>query len=340
MKALKYILFVLLILIIGLAIYIAVQPNSFDFKRSRIVEAPAPVVFNLVNDYKAWPRFSPWMEQEKDANLTYGDKTSGEGASYSWEGEILGKGNMQTESVVSNESIEQDINFIEPFESSSDIKWTFEPSEKGTKVTWAMSGKQDFMTKMYVAFAGPIEKTTGPDFERGLFKLDSIATADMKKYEINVEGVTQHSGGYYIYSSTSAKMDDFKVKLAELMPKVGGFASANNITVAGNPFVIYHKWDVENNAVIFSCCIPTTTQVITSEGDILTGQLKPFKAVKTILKGDYEYLRKAWEKAMDYVKTNDLNEPETGISIESYVSDPMMIPNPANWLTEIYLEVE
>ena len=52
MKALKYILFLLLILIIGVAIYIAVQPNTFEVSRTRTINAPAPVLYNNVIDYK------------------------------------------------------------------------------------------------------------------------------------------------------------------------------------------------------------------------------------------------------------------------------------------------
>ncbi len=340
MKAFKYIFFLILIAIIGCAIYIAVQPNSFEFERSRVIDAPTPVVFNLVNDYKEWPRFSPWNEQDTEATLNYDEKTIGEGAGYSWDGEVLGIGNMKTEQVVENKSIDQKINFVEPFESSSNINWTFEPTENGTKVTWAMEGKQDFMTKMYVAFSGSIEKNTGPDFERGLFKLDSIANADMRKYTINVEGVTQHSGGFYLYASASAKLDNYTSKMQEVLPRVAGFAKTNNITMAGKPFVIFHKLDEENNAVIFSCCIPTTSQVVSSEADILTGQLQPFKAVKTILKGDYVNLQEARNKTKEYINANKLELSEPGITLESYVNDPMGSPNPANWFTEIYFEVK
>ena len=340
MKALKYIIFLLLILTIGAAIYIAVQPNSFEFNRSRVIKAPPEVLYKTVNDYKEWPKFSPWIEQDMNANLTYDEITTGKNAGYSWEVDDLGEGNMKTINANPYESISQQINFTKPFESSANIDWKFEPHENGTEVTWEMNGKQDFMTKMYVAFAGSIEENTAPDFERGLFKLDSLVKAKMAKFEISVDGVTQHSGGFYLYASASAKMSNLENKMAELMPKVSGFAKANNVTMAGNPFVMYHKWDVENNAVIFSCCVPTTTKVMASDSEILTGQITPFKAVKTTLKGNYENLRTAWDRAMDYIETNNLTQPEDPISIETYLNDPLSTPNPANLITEIYLEIE
>ncbi|GAB1857297.1 SRPBCC family protein [Flavobacteriaceae bacterium MHTCC 0001] len=340
MKAFKYIFFLILIAIIGLAIYIAVQPNEFDFSRSRTIKAPKALLFNKVNDFKNWPSFSPWIEKEPNAELTYGDNTSGVDGNYAWNGEILGEGNMKTLAIDANNSINQHIQFIEPFPSESDINWMFEDTDEGTKVTWNMKGKQDFMTKMFTTFAGSIEDITGPDFERGLFKLDSVVVADMKKYSVTVNGETQHGGGYYLYNTTSCKITELDKKMQEMMPKVGNYFIENKIQMAGAPFSYYHKWDEENNAVMFSCCVPTTDKVISNDPEILTGQLEAFKALKTTLKGDYKNLKEAWDTAMTYAKDKGLEIDQNGPMLEAYVNDPMQTPNPADWATEIYMALK
>ncbi|MDO6759032.1 GyrI-like domain-containing protein [Tamlana sp. 2_MG-2023] len=340
MKVFKFILFFLLIVFIGTAIYIAVQPNEFSFNRSRVIKAPASIIYNEVNDYKNWPSFSPWIEQEPDATLTYEDKTTGVDAGYAWKGDVLGEGKMTTLAVQSNKSISQSIEFIEPFQSKSNIGWTFEPIEGGTKVTWAMHGKQDFMTKMYTTFAGSIEENTASDFDRGLFKLDSIVTTSMKEYSVVVNGLTEHGGGYYIYNTASCKISDISQKLDIMMPKISNYASDNNIKMAGAPFVNYLKWDTENNAAIFSCSIPTTEKVISTDVDILTGQLEAFKAIKTTLKGDYDNLKEAWETAMKYIPENGYEFSENGPMLEAYLTNPSTTPNPADWVTEIYIAVK
>ncbi|WP_067145967.1 SRPBCC family protein [Pseudotamlana agarivorans] len=340
MKALKYILLLLLIIFIGTAMYIAVQPNEFSFSRSRTIKAPASLLYNKVNDYKHWPEFSPWIEHEPDATLTYEDKTAGVDAGYSWSGEVLGEGKMKTLSVDKNKAISQKITFVKPFKSQSDINWTFENTAEGTNVTWAMKGEQDFMTKMYTTFAGSIEENTSPDFERGLFKLDSIVTADMQKYSVTVNGITEHGGGFYIYNTTSCKISEISRKMQDMMPKVSAFAKQHHIKMAGAPFVHYLKWDVANNAAIFSCCIPTTERVITTEDNILTGQMEPFEAVKTTLKGNYNNLKEAWDTAMKYIPNNGLEFAESGPMLETYITDPSSTENPAEWITEIYIAVK
>lgn len=320
--------------------YIAVQPNDFEFNRSRTIQAPVSVLFKKVNDFKNWPQFSPWLEQEPNANLTYGETTSGMGANYSWEGAVLGEGSMETLTVNDNSSISQHISFVKPYKSESDIYWKFEPSEEGTKVTWGMKGEQDFMTKMYTVFAGSIEKNTAPDFDRGLFKLDSVVTADMRKYSITVNGITQHGGGYYLYNTTSCKLDDVENNIQEMLPKVTDFLNKNNIKPAGAQFVEYIKWDEANNAAIISCCVPTTEKIVTTDNNILTGQLLPFKAVKTTLKGNYSNLKEAWDKAKRYIPENGLEFAENGPLLEVYTTDPVNHPNPADWVTEIYIAVK
>ena len=55
-------------------------------------------------------------------------------------------------------------------------------------------------------------------------------------------------------------------KLNEMEAKDGGddgksgrpTLKKNNITMAGPSFSLYHKYDEENNAVIFSCAVPVS----------------------------------------------------------------------------------
>lgn len=339
MKALKYILFLLLILFIGLAIYVAVQPNSFEVQRTRTINAPVSVVYENVIDFKNWESWSSWAEADPDMKITLAEQTRGINGSYTWEDKD-GIGTMKTLDTKANETIIQEMQFAEF--PKSEVTWNLKPNGNNkTDVTWKINGKDlPFGFKAFAVFMGGMEKQIGPNYERSLEKLDSILVADMKKYDITVSGVTQHSGGFYLYNTTSCKMEDFKTKMQEMMPQIGAYAATNNVTMAGKPFVIYHKWDEANNAVMFSCCIPTTSKIVTEDPNVLTGQLDPFKAVKTILKGDYENLKETWEKTMSYIATNNLEQIETGPMIESYLTDPISVPNPAEWITEIYIAVK
>lgn len=340
MKILKYVLFLLLIAIIGTAIYVAVQPNEYAFSRSKEIKAPTTLIFNEVNDYKNWPNFSPWIEQEPDANLTYGNKTSGVDGSYAWNGEILGEGNMKTIAVEANKSIAQQIEFIKPFESVSNINWTFENKNGATNVTWSMEGKQDFMTKMFTTFMGSIEDNTGPDFERGLFKLDSIVTASMQKYSVNVDGVTEYGGGFYMYKTTSATGANISQIMGKQYGEIMTYMSKNNIIANGMPFTIYNEMNPETGNIIMSNAIPVMNKVKVEKGsEVLCGFIPKIKVLKTTLKGNYTNLPKAWEATFKHIAENGLEQANLK-PFEIYTNDPGNFPNPASWTTEIYIPLK
>ena len=340
MKVLKYILLLLLLIIVAGSIYIATLENTYDVQRTKVIRGPEEVVFNVVNDYKTWPSWSPWLGQDPEAKLTFGETTKGVGGTYAWSGEVIGDGNMET-LFTEKDSISQKLNFTIPRVSTSAVYWNFKKVNKGTAVTWGMKGELDFMEKAYMLYAGGMDKLMGPDYERGLVKLDSIVQAEIQKYSVTVNGITTHGGGYYLYQTTSCKIEEMSKKMAVMMPKVMNYAQQFNITMAGPPFTLYHKYDTENNAVIMSVAIPVTEKVITNtDSDILTGMLKPFTAVKTTLNGDYKNLKEAWETSEKHIAANNLEEIEGVPAMEVYLNSPLETPNPANLRTEIFVPVK
>ncbi len=339
MKTIKYIVLLLLILIIGFSIYIAVQPNSFDVTRTKTINAPQSVVYNNVIDFKNWEAWSSWIEEKPKTVITLSEKTEGIGGSYAWEDED-GVGSMKTVGTEPMTTISQEMEFGD--NPKSDVTWNLKPNADGsTEVTWNIKGKNlPFAFKIYATVMGGMEKQIGPHFERGLTMLDSVLQVEMKVYSINVEGVTQHSGGYYLYNTTSCKFSEFEKNMKEMLPQVGAYAITHNVTMAGPPFILYHKWDEENDAMIFSCCVPTNSKIISDEPGILTGQLKSFRTVKTVLKGNYDNLKEAWDTTMTYISDNDLEIIDGGPMLETYITDPMSQMNPAKWVTEIYVAVK
>ena len=43
---------------------------------------------------------------------------------------------------------------------------------------------------------------------------------------------------------------------------------------------------------------------------------------------------------MAYITENNLEQVETGPTIETYLTEPMNTPNPADYITEIYIAVK
>ncbi len=345
MKILKYLFFLILIVIIAIAIYFGTKDGSYDVAETKVIDAPAEVLYNNVKDFKNWKEWGPWMEEDPDLEITYAEKTEGEGASYSWTSEEMGDGSMKTVKVIPNKEIDQQIVFHSPMgESVSDVYWRFEEIENQnqTKVTWGMKGEQSFMEKVYMGLFSDQDMETSVEqmFGTGLNKLEKVVTDAMKKYSVNVDGVTQYNVGYYMYTTTAAKQSEIGDKMGPMLGMVSGYMNENNIPMAGMPFTVYNEIDQTNNTVIFSAAIPVRDRVITPEGSpVLGGYMEPGTALKTTLKGDYTNLRFAYEKANEYIASNNLQLDPTAKMFEVYVTDPGEVPNPANWVTEIYMPV-
>lgn len=339
MKTFKYILFLLLIVIIGASIYIAVQPNDFKVTRSRIIAAPSEVIYNQINDFKNLESWSTLVDNDPKTKIIIADSASGVDGAFSWENSH-GRGTVKTVESTPYHSIDRALQYDEF--APVQVHWEFKKiTASETEVSWTMSSDNlSFYEKGYALLHGGHHKMIGPDFDRGLEKLDHAVMAAMDVYAIKVDGITQHGGGFYIYSTTSSKISDIQTTISKLLPRVNSYATNNSIAMAGAPFIIYHKWDEANNAVMFSCAIPTTTEIITTQSDILTGQLEPFKAVKTTLKGNYTNLKEAWDASYNYIGQYNLEAAETGPMLETYLTQPSQQPNPANWITEIYIAIK
>jgi len=336
MKALKYIFFLLLILIIGLSIYIATLDGNYDIKRSKIIKAPIEVVFNTVNDFKKWENWGPWYEIDSTIVASYPNKTSGVGASYTWTGKD-GTGTMKTISLIPNKEIIQQIDFGTG--NVSEVYWRFSEIDNHTEVIWGMKGISNFGEKLFWLTQGGIEKNMASMYHRGLELLENYLIKEMDKHSFTTVGEVDFGGGYYLYLTTSSKIETIDAKTKEMFPKILEFINQNSIKASGQPFLLTHQWDEINKTTIFSTCIPIKERVITT-GDVLTGFLPPQKTFKTILKGDYKYLYQAWENAYKTLVEKGYTAIEKGEPFEVYTVGPNEEPNPANWVTEIYIPIQ
>ena len=336
MKLLKNVFLLLLIVIISLSIYVATIDGKYDVKRSHTIKAPIEVVFNEVNDFKNWENWGPWYELDSTIAASFPEITSGIDASYTWTG-ADGNGSMKTLSLIPNKEIIQQIDF--GMGSTPEVYWNFDKTEFGTEVSWGMRGKNGFMEKAYFLTQGGIEKSMAPMYTRGLELLEKHLLKELEKHSIEIKGVVDHGGGFYLYQTTSCKMEDIREKMEEMFPTIMKYMTENSIKSSGKPFTLNHKWDEKNNTTMFSTCVPISERIITT-GAVLTGFLKPQKTYKTILKGDYKFSYNAWEEAYKNLYKNGFKEIEGAEPIEVYKVSPQDTPNPSKWVSEIYIPIQ
>ena len=172
---------VLLGILAVFAIFVAMQPDEFAVERSTTVAAPPQMVFDQVNDFHKWQAWSPWAKLDPMAKNTFEGPESGEGAKFSWAGnDQVGEGRMEIAESRAPEHIKIDLEFIKPFPAKNVTLFTFAPEGDGTKVTWNMSGTNNFIGKAICMFMN-MDKMVGGDFEKGLAAMKAKAEAEVKE---------------------------------------------------------------------------------------------------------------------------------------------------------------
>ncbi len=170
------------VLVVALVVVVVLQPATFSYERSATIGAPPEVAFALVNDFHQWDRWSPWAGRDPNQTTTFEGAPSGKGAIQKWAGnDEVGEGQMTILESRAPEQIDLRLEFLKPFASVAQTSILFAPEGDGaTKVTWRMSGDNDFMGKA-MSLVMDMDAMIGKDFEQGLASLGTAAAEDAKK---------------------------------------------------------------------------------------------------------------------------------------------------------------
>jgi hypothetical protein len=156
------------------------QPETFHVERSITIDAPAERAFAMVNDFRAWRAWSPYEKLDPEMMRLFGGPATGEGASYTWAGNSqIGEGRMTIERSVPSTQIAIRLDFIKPFENTSQARFSFAPTPEGTTVTWAMDGHNTFAGKVMHLFMD-FDAMVAAQFDSGLQQLKTLAETDVK----------------------------------------------------------------------------------------------------------------------------------------------------------------
>lgn len=174
---LKKILIVVAVAIAGLLLYAATKPDVFRVERSTLVNAPPENIYPLIADFHQWTKWSPYEKLDPAMKRTYGGAESGLGANYAWDGnKDIGAGRMEIDEATPPSKIHIKLDFLRPFEANNRAEFTMTPEGDGTRLTWAMHGPANFISKL-MGTLFDMDKMVGKDFETGLAALKAEAEA-------------------------------------------------------------------------------------------------------------------------------------------------------------------
>jgi hypothetical protein len=174
------VLFALVLVGILVIVIIAGQPDEFKVTRTANIAAPPDKVFPHVNNLRQWEDWSPWAKLDPNAKNTFAGPDAGSGATMSWAGNNkVGEGKMTITESAASTLIRFRLEFLRPFQATNMAEFTFAPQVNQTLVTWSMSGKSNYMSKVFSLIIN-CDQMVGKDFEKGLASLKSVVESAAK----------------------------------------------------------------------------------------------------------------------------------------------------------------
>jgi effector-binding domain-containing protein len=333
MRILTKIILVLVVIVALAAIIGFFMPSTFRIERSMVMKAPAENIYAQVNDLKNWNNWMPWNKMDPNWKVNWGEKTVGEGASYSWEStnSNVGKGSLSIDKTIPGELVQTTLNFESMPPATGNFK--FDKTGEGTKVIWSMegpAGKNPFMKLMMPV----MDKMVGKTFEEGLHSLDSSAMANLvQAVNFQIE-MTTVQPFHYMAVRDNATEATIGQKLGMNYGLIGAAMQKQNLKMAG-PVMAFYYTPPPNFEFDAAAHVDKPGK---DDGKVKAGEIKGGKAVVAHYYGAYEKIPAAWAAIKQYIADN--HKVKNGTPWEEYVTDPMMEKDTAKWLTNIYFPVE
>lgn len=167
----------ILIGVVGLVIVLFLVgfllPREVHVEREVQIEASQETVFALINDFKEWPKWSPWEGLDPDMTMEVTGPDSGVGQVMRWSGnKDVGEGMQKITVSEPYELIENELDFGDMGVAKSFFR--IEPAEGGSLVTWGFD--TDMGGNPVGRYMGLLMKRwLGRDYDRGLQQLKEAA---------------------------------------------------------------------------------------------------------------------------------------------------------------------
>lgn len=179
----KKILIALGVLVLALVGLIMSRPDTYRVERSVTVKAKPELAYAYLLDFNQFEQWSPWAHL--DPGMKKEIQGEGQGATYYWSGnDDVGEGRMTIKRVKAPSEIDLELEFLRPFASKAETGYLIAPEGEGAKVTWWMTGQNNFMSKAFGLFVN-MEDMIGKDYEKGLAalqpRLEAKATEEAAK---------------------------------------------------------------------------------------------------------------------------------------------------------------
>jgi Polyketide cyclase / dehydrase and lipid transport len=175
MKFLKrLLLFIAAIIVIALITALFVS-KDMNVEREIVINKPKQQVFDYVKFLKNQNNYSVWNKMDPNMKQTFTGTDGAVGFVSAWEGnKDVGKGAQTITAIKDGQTLETDLKFIEPWESTAKAFLnTAAVNDSTTKVSWGFKSQMAWPMNITKLFMN-MEKMLGDDYEKGLANLKGV----------------------------------------------------------------------------------------------------------------------------------------------------------------------
>lgn len=303
-----------------------------EVQRSMEIDAPPRKVFERVADYSTWSTWSPWLCAEPEARVTLSAETAAVGATYAWDGELVGAGRLTHLELDPGRRITDKIEFFKPFKSRSVVQFEFAPCADGTVVTWRMDGSLPWFLFW---MRSRMESFIAMDYDRGLRMLKQWIESGQVLSRVTVQGVEPIGPLTVAGVSRSCAFNDLGLVMDEAIVAATDLLIQHNLPSDGLPISVYHNFAHKSESIEFTTGRVVPDSLDSLPEDISTWSMPQMQALRVEHHGRYENLGNAWYTAIQVARQKKLRQSEIG-AFEIYRNDPAETPA-AELRTDVFL---
>ncbi len=157
--------------IAGMLVAAARRPDRFAIQRSADIAAPPAAIYPMIADLRALNTWNPF-NADPGITGTYSGPEHGVGANYAVASRKSGTGHITIVDTDEPRRATMRLVMTKPFACDNQVEYRLEPRGDVTRVTWAMSGRSSFVSRVMCLFMDP-DKMCGDMFLKGLADLKS-----------------------------------------------------------------------------------------------------------------------------------------------------------------------
>lgn len=332
----KYLLYFLGLIAAVILLYVglcALGPKNFDLVRSTEIDAPAPIVFNMINSFKQMDQWNAWSVEDTTNKVTYNHITSGVGAESTWDSEVNDKGRQKIIESIPNQKIRTELEF-EGWDGLSHAEFNLSEESGKTNVSWAMESGDPlpFLFRGFALLSG-MKKSIKRSYDDGLVNLKKIAEERANEsvysgYQIK-ELVLEEKN--YVMNRQEVRLDKIQQFRESSMNTLFKKIQSAGVDMKGNPCGLFYRYDESKGITDMAAAIPIDEPINIDGASAINFPSK--KAIQVDFYGDYSQTGSAHEAIDLYM--SDRGYLQDVPIIEEYITNPTIEKDPSKWLTRV-----